>query len=185
VSAYPVPPNPAYGYQPPYPPPPQPQKSGCSFTNCLLVVLLVLIVSCCCIVLVGGGGYYLYTSGKVTQNDILRLVGLANGSVEVLNLSDNTLNAALEELEPKPDQTPVQKNISLAPYEMDTLVSKPGKYRLTIEFASNREECTLQITSGDQYNIVGMLEGVVISRKGFSAASSGDLDLKTSPLCIR
>jgi hypothetical protein len=151
----------------------------------LLVILLVLIVSCCCVVLVGGGGYYLYTSGKVTQNDILRLVGMANGSAEVLNLSESNLNATLDELEPKSEQTPVQKNISLAPYEMDTLVSKPGKYRLSIEYSGNKEECVLQIASGDQYNLIVLQEGVVISRKGFSAASNDDLDLKTSPLCIR
>ena len=59
-----------------------------------------------------GGGFWAYQSGAFTLNNLLNLVGLGPGSIEVDNFRDDKIEVKITQLEPAKDSSPIK--ISLA-----------------------------------------------------------------------
>ena len=95
-----------------------PQKSQSkSNKGCLIGGCVVLMLVC---VLSVGGGFWAYQSGAFTFNNLLNLVGLGPGSIEVDNFRDDKIEVKITQLEPPKDSSPILKmSFRLSPLIFD------------------------------------------------------------------
>jgi hypothetical protein len=162
------------------------KKSSC-FRNCLIVGVTLLIVSCCCIVLLGGGGYYLYQSGELTPRTILNTLGFGVGEIQVVNLTDATLQADLYQLETESGSPESFEELSLDTYDMSAIgYILPGSYELRFSFSGGDPlggSCWMQVESGDVYQFVAVPEGIAVALEGYEPSDPAELDIVSSSLC--
>jgi len=155
---------------------------GCLVT-CLLVLALVVVLLC----VVGAGGYYLYTTGAINQRQILNAIGQGTGEINILNASDDTLDANLTRLDTESGEPESVGSFTIEPTEVEGFkMIEPGRYQLEIIFASGAPgggTCTMKIVSGDYYQFVAVTGGVAIASQQQPAETGADLNMATSSLC--
>lgn len=167
------------------PPIATPQKSpsksnrGCLIGGCVVLVFVCLLSV--------GGGFWAYQSGAFTLNNLLNLVGLGPGSIEVDNFRDDKIEVKITQLEPPKDSSPIQSSFRLAAFDVHTYtVTQPGKYR--VEFSATDKNtklgtCNLNVQSGDQYQFVMLPERIAVNRANKPSSAGSDFVVETSSLC--
>lgn len=160
------------------------RKRGCGcLATCLLVLGLGVVLLC----IVGAGGYYLYTTGAINQRQILNAIGQGTGEINVLNASDDTLEAYLTRLDTESGEPESVGSFTIESTEIDGFTTiEPGRYQLEIIFASGAPgggTCTMKIVSGDYYQLVAVTGGVAIANQRLPAETGADLNMATSSLC--
>jgi hypothetical protein len=169
-------------YTAPVAPPPTPQRK--SNTGCLIGGCFVLVLVC---LLSVGGGFLAYQSGAFTLNNLLNIVGLGPGSIEVDNFRDDKVEVKITQLEPPKDSSPIQSSFRLGAFDVHSYtVTQPGKYR--IEFATTDKNtklgtCNLNVQSGDHYQFVMLPERIAINRANKPSSVGNDFVVETSSLC--
>ncbi len=163
-------------------PPSKKRGRGCLVT-CLLALALGVVLLC----VVGAGGYYLYTTGAINQRQILNAIGQGAGEINILNASDDSLDANLSRLDTESGEPESVGSFTIEPTEIDgfTMI-EPGRYQLEIVFASGSPgggTCTMKIVSGDYYQLVAVTGGVAIASQRQRAETGADLNMATSSLC--
>ena len=156
-------------------------------TTCL-IVSLGLIVTCFCVtVILGGGGYYLFSSGRVSLNDVLGFVGLGPGELQVSNLSDSMLYVEVAYIDEETGERYNAQSLEMDPYDIRILPGlTPREYHITIssEFGEPPGgSCLLNLGGGDIVSLVAVPEGVVVYREGDQVSTSEEVNLLTSPVC--
>jgi hypothetical protein len=161
-----------------YPPPKPKKKGGCG--GCLITVLVVLLV----LGLLGVGGYWAFSSGVISQGQLLALVGRAPGEISVINFGEKTLSARLTRLDASESSDIYDETIQLEPLDMDGFSMDQGRYRLVLTFASAPPvTCTLRIDSDDFYQVSATANVIFISNDKKPARTGSDLRMPGSPLC--
>ena len=163
--------------------PPQKSQSksnkGCLIGGCI-VVMLVCVLSV-------GGGFWAYQSGAFTLNNLLNLVGLGPGSIEVDNFRDDKIEVKITQLEPPKDSSPIQMSFRLSAFDIGSkTIAQPGKYR--VEFSTTDKNtklgtCNLNVQSGDQYQFVMLPERIAVNRANKPSSAGSDFVVETSSLC--
>ena len=164
-------------------PPPKNQ----SRKTCLIIAVMIVILIFCCLVTAGGIGYYLYTTGQLDTNQILSLVGIGPGEIQVINLSDGPIEATLDRIDDESGESYNQGTLELAPYDIASFRSlSANKYILQINVPNGlppNSTCTLKMKGGQMYRVVTVPEGTVIARDKNRVDSAEELDISTSSLC--
>ncbi|MBI5051974.1 MAG: hypothetical protein HZB52_01750 [Chloroflexi bacterium] len=167
---------------PPIAAPPKNQRKsnrGCLIGGCVVVMLL-------CVLSVGGG-FWAYQSGAFTLNNLLNVVGLGPGNIEVDNFRDDKIEVKITQLEPPKDSSPIQSSFRLSAFDVRSYtVSQPGKYRVefsTVDKNIKLGACILNVRSGDQYQLVLLPERIVVNRANNPSSVGKDFVVETSSLC--
>jgi hypothetical protein len=134
---------------------------------------------------VGGGSYLAIQAGSMSAMQLSsQLTGAAN--VSVVNLDDHLLAVDLERLDVTEEEAWFDSE-RLEPFDIGGFSSlEPGRYLLAFESDGNpivTLSCTLVAENGDTYRFVAVPEGVAVSREGYDAQSSDEVDANTSSLC--
>ena len=154
--------------------------------NCLLISLAVVVGCLCVTVILGGVGYYLYSTGELSLDDIPGLGAFGPGEIQVINLSDGEIEAALTRISTD-GETINEGNGDLAPYDIKTFRSlNSNRYTLAIDVlngvpASN--SCTIEVGGGETYRVVVVPEGMVITLDGEQPDRVEEINILTSPHC--
>lgn len=182
--AYPPPPP----QLPRYAAPPKKGRGGCWLW--LLGGCVVLVVGC---VVLAGGAFLLYRSGLVTQNTLLKLVGMAPATVEVDNFRDNIIQVSIVQLDVPPssnsNSTPYPDVWQFVMNAFDvhiTKISTHGRYRVdfgSTAGASDLGTCTLHLGSADAYQFVTLPDKIVVNHVNRPANTGPDFIVATSALC--
>jgi hypothetical protein len=164
------------GHAPPAAPP---EKRRSFWRTCLIVTLLGF----CGLVVVAAGGYYLYTSGAISRRTVLNAVGLGAGEISITNVTETALTARLTRLDTESGSPEEFNSVRFEALDIAGFGGiPPGRYLL--EFSGGREaSCSMQIESGDQFNLLVVPEGIAIAKAGYEPDSADELDLATSSLC--
>ena len=162
-----------------------PQKSQSkSNRGCLISGCVVLMLMC---VLSVGGGFWAYQSGAFTLNNLLNLVGLGPGSIEVDNFRDDKIEVKITQLEPAKDSSPLKISLSLNPFDIrSATITQPGRYSVdfsTVEKNTKLGTCTLNVRAGDQYQFVMLPERIAVNRANNPSSVGKDFVVETSSLC--
>jgi hypothetical protein len=134
-----------------------------------------------------GGGFWAYQSGAFTLNNLLNVVGLGPGNIEVDNFRDDKIEVKITQLEPPADSSPIKTSFRLGAFDVHSYaVTQPGKYR--VEFSAtdkntNLGTCNLNVRSGDQYQFVLLPERIVVNRANQPSSTGRDFVVETSSLC--
>ncbi len=169
----------------PFAPIATPQKSPSkSNTGCLIGGCVVLVFVC---LLSVGGGFLAYQSGAFTLNNLLKIVGLGPGSIEVDNFRDDKIDVKIVQLEPPKDSSPIQMSLRLSAFDIGSkTIAQPGKYRVdfsTVDKNAKLGTCTLNVRSGDQYQFVMLPERIAVNRVNNPSSVGSDFVVETSSLC--
>lgn len=155
-------------------------RGGC---GCLQGCLLGLVL----LALVAGGGYYAYTSGMVTQETFLNLVGMGPATVRISNLRDDALHVSITPLNAPKDSTPTTGALDLGRFDVDTYkAASAGRYRVDFALAKGGAAlgtCTLTVRSGDEYQFVALPAQIAINRAPNPPTAGADLVVASSALC--
>jgi len=156
--------------------------------NTCLIIALVLIGACVCLTAAAGvGGFFLYRSGQLSLNDVLGLVGMGPGEVQVSNLSDGTLYVEVTYLDEETGERHTAESLEMAPFDIRLLNNlTPREYQITIssEFETPPGgSCRLNLGGGDTVSLVAVPEGVIVYREGDNITTSEEINLLTSPVC--
>ena len=146
-------------------------RPGC-FTI-LLVLVLGLV----------GGGIYAYQTRLITPRLVLDAVGFGAAEVEFLNLRDDTIRA---DLAPASQADAVPATLRLAPYELRTYRAvRPTRLAITLlgEDGASLGTCTLDLRSGDRFQLVALPDAALVRPVGVTPASGRDLLLAESGSC--
>jgi hypothetical protein len=154
-----------------------------------MIFLILVLISCCCLVLAGGGGYYLYQSGEISRREVLNTLGMGTGDVSIVNISDDRVYAKILTADPDTGEWSSYLDLTLESFDTGALGSiPPGVYELQLQIPSNIPpggSCWMEIQSGDQYQIVVVPAGIVITMEGYEPTNPDELDFQTSSLCRR
>jgi hypothetical protein len=151
--------------------------SGCGIGCLAIVVLLGLGLA---------GSYLALRNGMINTSDILALVGIGPGYVEVDNYRNERIQAQFTPLEGTESSMPSTRALKLSPYDIMTFLTRnPGRYRVMFASASGASlgSCALTIRSGDRYQFVALPERVVVNRRNAPSSLPADLLLETSAFC--
>ena len=156
--------------------------------NTCLIVGLGLVAACLCIVVIlGGGGYYLYTTGKLSLNDVLGFVGIGPGEVQVSNLSDGMLFLELTYIDEETGERLTADSLELSPFDIHILPNlTPREYQITIDSEFGMPPggtCRLNLGGGDIISLIAVPEGIIVYREGDTPSASEEINLLTSPVC--
>ncbi|HMA36434.1 MAG TPA: zinc ribbon domain-containing protein [Chloroflexia bacterium] len=191
-------PPPGPGYPPPgYGPPPGPvpvgqtrRRRGCSCGGCLVALLVVVL-------LLGGTGvgiWVLIQNGTLSTHSLLNMVGLGSGEIQVVNLSDATVDVTVttrDSATPTGGGSGDSSGGLSSDHKMKSLDIQefagiqPGRYDLRIGSGANSGPCTLKIDSGDVYHVAILRTGTVITRDKEPGQTKDDVLFPTSRLCKR
>jgi len=122
----------------------------------------------------------------LTLNNLLNVVGLGPGSIEVDNFRDDKIEVNITQLEPPADSSSIKLSLRLGAFDVrsDT-ISQPGKYR--VDFSTDKGAklgtCTLNVRSGDHYQFVALPERIAINRVNNPSSVGADFVVETSSLC--
>jgi len=175
------------------PPASQPAKKiGCGCLSMWPLVIIILLSLACILPVVGG--YYLYKSDKATQQKVMTMIGQGPATVQIENLSDNTVfTFATMDLERQ-----VKDTYGLFQWETNSYgVNKnanlqAGAYRIDFGTKSGEMDlgtCIFNLKSGEVYHFVVIPDYILIDRVMYpevldrSPASIGELVVETSSLC--
>ena len=168
----------------PFVPPQKTQSQSKLNKGCVIGGCMALMLAC---VLSVGGGFLAYQSGMFTLNNLLNLVGLGPGNIEVDNFRDDKIEVKITQLEPAKDSTPIQSQFRLAAFDIRSYtVAQPGKY--LVEFSTTDKNtklgmCNLNVRSGDQYQFVLLPERIAVNRANNPSSVGKDFVVETSSLC--
>lgn len=173
-------------YPPPYAQPAstamEPRK-GCSCLPALAIGCGALL---CLLLLVGMGIYLFFMQGTVIPGNLLNLVGMGQGEISIVNLSQSERQSRLVYLDGEQGSEEVGRR-SLGEFGSDGFGSlKPGAYELIFlipgeEIASGL--CRLTIVSGDLYQFIILEPGILVSNERYPPNAAMDLKIESSPLC--
>ena len=162
---------------------PPPQRK--SRPSCLMTCVVLLLVSCCCIALLGGVGYYLYQTGDLDPQSLFVRFGL--GEVQIANLTEETLEAELFQLDAETGQYQRYDSRILEAYDLASIGSiLPGTYEMRFTFSSGNAvdgSCWMQIKSGQVYQFAAVRQGVAVTLDGYQPDDPDEIDILTSSLC--
>jgi hypothetical protein len=149
---------------------------GC---GCLLLVVLLLAV--------GVGGYLAYRSGAITLTQVLTVVGLGPGDIEVDNFRDDTVYVTITQLNVAAGETPASATLEVAPFDIQTYrAEKTGRYSVGLSTTSggtNLGTCTLNIRSGDVFQFVPLPDKTVVNRANKPSSLGSDYVIETCSFC--
>ena len=178
--------------QQPYPPPPhQPvppprkHKKRGRFT-CLQRLLIAGIAGGFLLLGLVAAGYTAYATGAIGQRELLALIGQGRGEVNLINLSDDRLDARLERYEEESGSYESYDSASAAPLEITGRALEQGQYILTLSTPGGVPvggTCALTIQQGDVYQFVAVPAGIAVTKEGYTAQTADDMKLATSSLC--
>jgi hypothetical protein len=158
-----------------------------TWKTCLIIGCVIVVISFCCLVVVGGLGYYLYTSGQLDVNQILSFAGFGPSEIQIINLSDGSINAQLERIDDETGERYEQGSLDLAPYDTASFRSiSANKYILDIEVPNGlppSSSCFLRIKGGQVFRVVTVPEGTIIALDGNKVDDIEELDITTSSIC--
>jgi hypothetical protein len=155
---------------------------GC---GCLAVLLLLV-----CVV----GGVVAVSTGVISQDTVLSLIGQGPGSIEYSNFADNTLHVTMTRLDVQQDArpgtpvaTPSPSTLRLNAFDVLTYqVSQPSRLRVDFGSAEGKRDvgtCNLSVASGDAYQFVVLPDKVVVNRSNNPSSVGTDYVIDTSALC--
>ena len=183
-ASYPPSPLPPPAFSAPYAPPQRAAKSGGGCGGCIIPGCLAVIVL---IVLLGIGGFVAYSSGALTLNTVLNLVGLGPGDIEVDNFRDDAIQVNVRRIDPTQATPSSGSTFNLNAFDVKSYrATNPGTYR--VEFRTARGSailgaCNLNIRSGDRYQFVALPERLVVNRANNPSNVGRDFVVQTSALC--
>jgi len=156
--------------------------------NSCLIVGLGLVAAClCAAVILGGGGYYLYSTGRLSMDDVLGFVGMGPGEVQVSNLSDGMLSVELTYMDEETGEERTAESLEMAPFDIRILTGlTPREYQITIRSEFEMPPggtCRLNLAGGDTVSLAAVPEGVIVYREGDNPSTSEEINLLTSPVC--
>ena len=165
------------------------RKKRSPLITCGLVVIAIGILCFCCTVLLGSSGYYLFSSGRITLNDILNLVNLGPGEIQLVNLSDGRVEVELRWVDDEDGDTYHQDSASLEPYDMAAFRSvSSGHYELIINVPNGRprgDTCYLNVRGGSSYHVAVVPDGIVIVLEGDRVTEVEEVNMATTEMCER
>ncbi|MFH2129332.1 MAG: hypothetical protein ABIK68_03080 [bacterium] len=155
--------------------------------TCLIVGLAVVVLCLCGAVAAGGIGYYLYSSGKLTPDDIAKIFGMGPAEIQIANLSDSTLTAELTYIDDETGEERSSESLEMGPYDLRTISGLSAR-TYTLTFASNSGSpeggsCHLKVRGGDSLSFIAVPEGIGVIKNGESVSSSEEVNIQTSPIC--
>jgi len=154
---------------------------------CIFILGLIVILCLCGSVLVLGSGTYLYSSGTISINDIIKIVNLGPSELQIVNLSEGDIEVNLIYFDENDGETSHIQSKNLSPYDIKTLRSiSPGSYQLEIIVSNgmpSSDVCDLKIKGGSFYSIAVLPEGIIIALDGKKVTSINDVNMATSSLC--
>lgn len=163
-------------------PPSKPRRSGCGgciLPGCIIIVVLVLVI--------GAGGFLALRSGALTQDNLLNLVGLGPGFVQVDNFRDDAIQVSIKSADTTKDAVSLADATKLNAFDVRSYrVDNPGKYRVEFRTARGNTDlgaCVLTMRAGDQYQFVALPERVAVNRANNPSSIGSDYVLSTSSLC--
>jgi hypothetical protein len=155
--------------------------------TCLLIFVIFCILSLCCSGITLLSGYYLYSSGRLSVNNILNLVNLGPSEIQVVNLSDGDIEVTLLSIDKESGESSHIQSKTLMPFDIKTLRSiSSGDYTIDVETYSNQPQgqiCNIHIKGSSLYSIAVLPEGIIIAQDGKKVSSIDDVNMKTSTLC--
>lgn len=166
-------------------PTPAPRRSGSRLGGALRGCATVLIIILVALVAL----YFAFRSGILTEAKLLGLVGLGPGTIEVINLRDDAIQASITPLSESDDTTEEspESTLDLKEFEFGSFgAPRPGKYRVEIEpngKSAATGVCTLTVRSGDLYRFIALADGVMVNRANSPSTKGEDLVLETSAFC--
>lgn len=164
---------------PSQPVPSQKRKHGC---GCCLLIVLALFLGLVALV---AGGFFAWRAGYINQIKILNAIGQGYGEISVVNVSDTTVKVAITPLTADTTEL-LESMLEIDPQEISSFRAlKPGMYQLDLSDASgiSRGTCTLEVVSGDVYQLVVIPQAVAITRESQNSTTPKELNILTSSLC--
>ena len=154
--------------------------------SCLIGCLGIMLIAGCTLACLAAGGYWLYTSGTLTRRDVQNALGFGYGEIMVTNITEDTLRIEMTRLDTEDGEPAHFNTVRAEPLDRAGMGGlSPGRYLLELAGSTLDASCTLQIESGDAYQLVVVPEGTAITRKGYEPTSADELDLATTSLCRR
>ena len=155
--------------------------------TCLIIALAVIVACLCLTVLAGAGGYYLYSTGKLSLNDVLGFVGMGPGEIQVSNLSDDRLNVEVTYLDEESGEERTAESLEMAPFDIRILTRlTPREYQITVSSEVDTPPggvCRLNLRGGDTVSLIAVPDGVIVYREGDNVSAGQEINLLTSPVC--
>ncbi len=163
------------------------KKKRSPWVTCLMVLAGFSCLTVCCVTMVGAGGYYAFSTGQISQREILNAVGMGTGEISIINIADDTLETELIHLDTESGSPETFNSEDIAPFEISGYGGiQPGLYELHITTPSGIPTggiCRMTIASGDAFQFVAVPSGIAVTQKGVDAHSTDDMDMSTSGLC--
>ena len=173
--------------QPQYASASKPQEKRKRKISCFRIFVIVLLSCICALVAVGAGGYYAYRTGKISQREILNILGLGSGEITIINITDDSINTELIRLDTESGSPELIDDGYFAPYEINGYGGiQPGEYEFRITSPSGIPPggtCRMTISSGDEFQFVVVPSGIAITQEGVEVHNPDQIDMLTSGLC--
>ncbi|MFN2145739.1 MAG: hypothetical protein ACK2T7_10330 [Anaerolineales bacterium] len=155
--------------------------------TCLIVVIVILVLCCCTVIVLGGGGYYLYSTGRLSVNDVTGLLGIGPAEIQVANLTDTTLTAELTYTDVETGEERHYESLEMGEFDVNTITGVSARaYTLTFSTGSGVPQggsCYMRVSGGDSWVFVAVPDGIGVVRNGDVVDSNEDVNILTSFLC--
>lgn len=170
-----------------YASPPQIVPRPKSSPSCLKTLGIGCLVFLCLVITLGIAGYFLITSGKITTMQIATAFGPGVGEVQIINLSDDTLDVRLTRLDTEdgsPDFTDSASIESMLVNGFGAVES--GRYQVDFSTPSGMPSdgiCIFKIKRSDFYQFWAVPDGIIVTLNEKVPDDGMNLTISTSSLC--